>query len=471
MGINLSSIVSKNKVLSKVDNIVDSWLGKDTKEIYDKAPIYSVPSNIASRPESTYMLITIYDNDSNNVQFLPMEAEKASSDILKRIKGAVNVKFSDKWKKGLKNYSKTVLNNLKELIKSNLGFDFGKWEDTVVGGWYGDIKDSLKWTSDWLERNLSASALLDDIGIGDWLTGLGSPIELSIDTDELKSLAQDKIEEYASKNKITKALYKKYFDKNGDPQYQRIEDPAESGYNIKASVALTLPTEDIVYSSSIGIEAKETKTAAAVKSIVDKSASKYDASREGGSSMLSALISSISAGVGQTSSVFKDAGQEMLFSTFLGEGGTALFQNKNQQIRDPLYVYMYSAPSNRSFTFKYVFAPTNKDELFQIYNTIKLLRFYGAVQASRSDKSGIVRYYNLPGRFRIQFYTNDHENIWFGKTKLMGLSDIKTSIPLENIALISNDFDDSGNPPKVIELEMTFKELSIITREDINGGY
>ena len=188
------------------------------------------------------------------------------------------------------------------------------------------------------------------------------------------------------------------------------------------------------------------------------------------------ILGAVSNAFNETISKINTYGKEQIYN-FLGSGGQALYQQTYHRIRDPQMFFTYSLPKPRTYTYSYIFAPKNQEELLSIYNIIKLLKYCAAPGYSKSNNINTKlaniehSYYQLPAKFRVKFYTDSTENTWLGKTKLLGLTNIETTIP-RGTSFIVNDYNyASGNAPRLIGLTLTFTELSIIDRIDVNNGY
>lgn len=449
--INVDSIINDSSFLSQSKKFIsslDSATGKN-----ELRPKYIYPNDIDRQNAANYMIIYIYDNKKNTTEFQPISTQisksKIQNDLVKELTDCVSIKIGDKLKDDLKSYK----NAIKDYLENSLKDIFSKDSLKTLGEKWGidfETPEWLKQTEEFLKDNQLTRGIknlvesidlpempgLDLPGLGD--IKLSDYIDVDFDKDKFKNIINN-LKQVQNTNSTS-----------------NLEGEAGKGFELKTSIVLPLPIQGITYNSRIGIENASTKTAQAIKSVVDAAIG------------ADGIIKGASAGVKQAWDVVSAQDSELLYS-MLGAGGSALYQNNYGNIRDPLIAFTYSIPDPRTFQYDFLMAPRNKQELYDIWNIIKTLKFYSHMQI---QGNGAVRYYNMPGRFKIKYYTEGNENIWLGKTKILGLTNIQSSIDTSNIGFILNDFDKvSGNPPKVIAVTMSFTELSILNRDDINEGY
>ena len=453
--INVDSIINDSSFLSQSKKFIsslDSATGKN-----ELRPKYIYPNDIDRQNAANYMIIYIYDNKKNSTTFQPISAQIAKSkiqrDLVKELTDCISVNIGTDVKAKLKSYKSAISDYLKNSLKDI----FSKDSLEALGKKWGinldfDTPEWLKQTEEFLKDNQLTR-------------GIKNLVE-SIDLPEIPGLDIPNLDKIDISNYIDVDFNKDKF-KNIVNNLKKVQDTnktdnligeAGEGFELKTSIVLPLPIQGISYDSKIGIESTSTKTAQAIKSVVDAFATSKDG-----------ILGSLSDALKQGKNVVTAQGGELLYS-MLGAGGSALYQKNYGDIRDPLIAFAYSIPDPRTFQYDFLMAPRNKNELYDIWNIIKTLKFYSHMAIEGNDSN--VRYYNMPGRFKIKYYTEGNENIWLGKTKILGLTGIRSSIDTSNIGFILNDFDKvSGNPPKVIALNLTFTELSILNRDDINEGY
>ena len=79
-----------------------------------------------------------------------------------------------------------------------------------------------------------------------------------------------------------------------------------------------------------------------------------------------------------------------------------------------------------------------------------------------------------PAKFAVKFYTNGYENKWLPSTATLGLTKLEETLTGDNgdMAFFEIYFDkNSGNPHRVVRLNLEFTELTLMTRAYANSGY
>lgn len=437
--LNVDSLINDSTFLSSTQKFVSS-LNSAVGSGDEIKPKYVYPNDIDRQAAGNYMIIYIYDNKNNSTQFQPISTQIAKSkiqnDLIRQLTDCISIDLTDSTKLALKNYKNAILDKLKSKLSGlfkdldfsgiDLGIETPEWIKQIGDYW----KDS--------DLSKGVKNLIDAIDLPNFPSlnafDLSQYVDIKLDKDKLNSIIKE------VQNSVTKK------------DTEKLQGEAGKDFELVSSIVLPLPTNGISYNSKIGIEPASTKTAQAIKNVVD-----------------SFIGDGFKAGIDEVTNTFKAQGMELLYST-LGAGGSAIYQNTYGKIRDPLIAFTYSIPDPRTFEYDFLMAPRSKQELYDIWNIIKTLKFYSHM--SIETDAAAVRYYNFPGRFKIKYYTEGNENIWLGKTKILGLTSIQSNIDTNNIGFILNDFDNvSGNPPRVIALSLTFSELSILNRDDINEGY
>lgn len=461
--INLEQIYNKSTFLSSTDKLLSSLTeGQGTKALY------TFPQDIDKKENSTYMVIYIYDRVGLE-QFTPIDAEIAKSKILKDIADHLDdiivIDNYDEWKNELKSRKDALLNALKTRIKKldlgSFGFDL----DLGIDLGFGDTGINA-----WLKDNIGEPVEKIAKAIG----GAISDLAKDIDFPSVGSLVDSKLipKLKINKNKLKDILKNKVSELNRN--YKVLEDVEEENYQVQlqGAICLNLPDADIRYQFNTDISAQDTFTAKNVQDVINAALEGWDK----GKTTSEGILGAVSNAFNETISKINTYGKEQIYN-FLGSGGQALYQQTYNRIRDPQMFFTYSLPKPRTYTYSYIFAPKNQEELLSIYNIIKLLRYCAAPGYSKSNNIDVKlaniehSYYQLPAKFRVKFYTDSTENTWLGKTKLLGLTNIETTIP-RGTSFIVNDYNyASGNAPRLIGLTLTFTELSIVDRIDVNNGY
>jgi len=126
---------------------------------------------------------------------------------------------------------------------------------------------------------------------------------------------------------------------------------------------------------------------------------------------------------------------------------------------------LYQSPKLRELQFDFTFAPRNKKEADAAIEIIQMFKFHSAPEFLSGGDIG--RYYIPPSQFDIEFYGRDGQ-IW-------QLGKIKSQCALTNVNV---NYGQSGKfavfadgTPTNIQLQLSFKEIAFITKEDVEEGF
>lgn len=132
--------------------------------------------------------------------------------------------------------------------------------------------------------------------------------------------------------------------------------------------------------------------------------------------------------------------------------------------------YLFQRVKRRSFTFSYKFYPKSQKEIEHVGKIIASLKYYA--HPERKNQSW---YLKTPAVFKIKHYVHDgkdglHENLFLNRINNCILEDIR--VDYTDVGVMSTLKDQTQNAeygfksPVGIKLNLTFKELVLLTRED-----
>lgn len=447
----MSSIANSlfNQGIKTSKNVLNNLLG-----VKDKKTLYKYPNDVDIYYDNTYMVIEIYDDNKNinGVKFTPFKKQNVGS-ILQEV--------SKNWQ-DLIILDKTGLSSQKATLQkySNEALDYIKNHLQSAGNW---ILSGFGYSSADLSGIVNPLKDIDNSWIGKVVKNISSVeiagLKIGINVDKIKDIISTTYGPYISSLK---------------DKYSQYEDKETKSSNVQyvGSICLGLPNNDYTRTSSVEINPTETDVAATIMGALNSFISAYNSS----DGFLSGISNGAQSAVQSLGTNLSGRSAELAYG-LLGSQGKALFQKNYGKIYYPLYYFAYSLPSPRDFQFDYMFAPRNSAEMYDAWNIIRMLEFYSlgnhlvdSVKDSKGNETAAtMTYMTLPARFRVKFYTNSVENTWYGKTKLLGLEKISYTIPRDT-SYISDD-KGNGNVPRVFSLSLSFKELSIRTRDDISNGY
>lgn len=137
---------------------------------------------------------------------------------------------------------------------------------------------------------------------------------------------------------------------------------------------------------------------------------------------------------------------------FLGASGFAV---------NPDYLVLYKSIGRREFRFSFIFAPSNLEETRNIKNIIKMFRFHSSPEVYLT--SG---YYHLsPATWDIRFFHKGKENNNIPKISTCALTNVSVDYSSKGWSTFVDGM------PVITLLNLTFSEMSLITKQKIEEGF
>ena len=127
---------------------------------------------------------------------------------------------------------------------------------------------------------------------------------------------------------------------------------------------------------------------------------------------------------------------------------------------NPFKEVVFESVDFRTFAFKYKFYPKSQQESDHVYNIIKLFKEHMHPQMSDGKL-----FFIYPSEFQITYYFDDKPNTYFHRFRPCALESLDVSYGGDQFSTFSD-----GKPTE-IHLNLTFKELEILTRNNIRDGY
>lgn len=116
----------------------------------------------------------------------------------------------------------------------------------------------------------------------------------------------------------------------------------------------------------------------------------------------------------------------------------------------------------RTFTFSYQFFPRSPEEAQSVRDIIKQFKLH--MHPEYLDSGQFL--YIFPSEFDIIYYTDKKENLNLHRHTSCVLTDMNVSYAPQGTF---NAF--AGGMPSQINMQLTFRELSLLTKQDIDNGY
>ena len=138
-------------------------------------------------------------------------------------------------------------------------------------------------------------------------------------------------------------------------------------------------------------------------------------------------------------------------------------QAASGKVSNPNKEQLFKSMNFRTFTFDYKFAPRSLAELEQVKEIIQKFK---ENMHSEKDDSGLFLIY--PSEFDIEFRYNGVASNWLHRIKSCALSDMRLSYGNGDTFTA---FAGTKGAPSEITMSLAFKELEVLTRDDVEVGY
>jgi len=158
------------------------------------------------------------------------------------------------------------------------------------------------------------------------------------------------------------------------------------------------------------------------------------------------------------------SGLEMLTSA---EGGYEMWNKGKGRAANPYLEVMFQAPNLREFTYSFTFMPRSADEQEEVRGIIKTFRFHMAPEI-RGEAN---RFMTLPSEFDIHYMYMDEQgiskqNTFYNKIATCVLKDCKVNYTPDSKVASHSD----GSSVK-IQLDLSFQEVEMITKDHVEAGF
>jgi hypothetical protein len=150
--------------------------------------------------------------------------------------------------------------------------------------------------------------------------------------------------------------------------------------------------------------------------------------------------------------------------SFLGAGGvsasTGLAVNpKKEQI--------FRGMNFRQFNMTYTFYPKSESEAQNVHNIIAELKYHMHPEFKTEGRFTFI----YPSEFDITFYTGGKENLWVTRIATCVLTDLNVNYTPQGKWVGKSSENGFEGYPNIIDVQMTFRELSLMTKETIEKGF
>lgn len=127
---------------------------------------------------------------------------------------------------------------------------------------------------------------------------------------------------------------------------------------------------------------------------------------------------------------------------------------------NPFREVLFESIDYRTFDFRYKFFPKSYNESRAVKNIIEKFRLH-----MHPELSANKFFYIYPSEFEIRYYYKNKENTYFNKITNCALTDMGVEYGGDKFST----FDDGS--PTEIGLTLRFRELQLLTKEEVNNGF
>jgi hypothetical protein len=151
-------------------------------------------------------------------------------------------------------------------------------------------------------------------------------------------------------------------------------------------------------------------------------------------------------------------------SSYIDKGGSSLLRlglNKIGYVFNPQEQLMFEGIDFRSFEMTFTFTPYSESEAEAVKNIVQTFRKNAA-----PNIGGILGFFFIPpSQFNITYYNGEKPNTYLHKFKRSVLENVTVNYAPNGWSA------HKGGAPVQTTMSLTFKELELVTRDDIENGY
>ena len=177
----------------------------------------------------------------------------------------------------------------------------------------------------------------------------------------------------------------------------------------------------------------------------------------------------ISDQTGEGAKMLAEAGVTKTLEIVPGMGGLSGAKDIARGfVRNNRLEMLFQGIGRREFSFSFKMMPKSEKEAIDIRKICEMFRFYSA--PSFIGDMSTSRTMAFPATFNISYmYAHNLENRFLNKISVCVCTQVNITYGGERVQFFRPTGD--GAPPVETQLDLTFKELELITRERINEGF
>ncbi len=147
-------------------------------------------------------------------------------------------------------------------------------------------------------------------------------------------------------------------------------------------------------------------------------------------------------------------------------GSSALIAINRGKVIAPRMELMFEGIGKRSFTYSFTFTPSSEAEANMVFDIIKTFRFHAA--SKYTDSLGFEL--AIPDQFEIEYYTKSSTpNGYMNRIGTCVLESVDVTYGGEKMTW--HETNAKGASPTKTTMALSFKELSVVTKDTIEEGF
>ena len=147
-------------------------------------------------------------------------------------------------------------------------------------------------------------------------------------------------------------------------------------------------------------------------------------------------------------------------------GSSALIAINRGKVLAPRMELMFEGIGKRSFTYSFTFTPSSEAEANMVFDIIKTFRFHAA--SKYTDSLGFEL--AIPDQFEIEYYTKSSTpNGYMNRIGTCVLESVDVTYGGEKMTW--HETNAKGASPTKTTMALSFKELSVVTKDTIEEGF
>ena len=147
-------------------------------------------------------------------------------------------------------------------------------------------------------------------------------------------------------------------------------------------------------------------------------------------------------------------------------GSSALIAINRGKVLAPRMELMFEGIGKRSFTYSFTFTPSSETEANMVFDIIKTFRFHAASEYTDSLGFELA----IPDQFEIEYYTKSSTpNGYLHKIGTCVLESVDVTYGGEKMTW--HETSPKGAAPTKTTMALSFKELQVITKDQIEEGF